>query len=94
MADAAFDQFRLVLGMTAFTHGMGGILEGIDFFRQTGLAVMAGFAFFDFLPFCIGDSLTVTIFSMVAGFAFQTCLVRSMGEFRWLRSLGWVYGSL
>jgi hypothetical protein len=73
---------------------MGGAFEGIDSLRQTGLAVVAGFAFLDFLPFSKGETFAIGAFAVVASFAFQTGLMGTMRKLRRLRGLSWINGGL
>ena len=91
MAYRTFNQFSLVLAVTFLAKGVGGILEGVDLIGHAGLAVVAGFAFFNFLPVMVGDSLAIRTFAVVAGFAFKSGLVRPVGKGRGFWGFGRVY---
>lgn len=94
MADGAFDQFGFVFAVTFLTEGMGRIFEGIKLVGHVHFAVVAGFAFINFLAVMIGNPFAIGAFAMMAGFAFQSCLVRSMRERGRFRRFGRINGGL
>jgi hypothetical protein len=94
MTDAAFGQVGIVLLMAILTQGMGSILERVDFFRHSSLAVMAGFAFFDFLSLYIRDPFALRAFAVMTGLAFKPCLMRTVRELGGFRGLGRIKGGL
>jgi hypothetical protein len=59
---------------------VGGIFEGGNAFRHSSFTVVAGFAFFYFLPLNIGQSFAFGSFTVMAGFALQAGLVGTVGE--------------
>jgi len=80
MADRALDEIGIVLAVAALAEGVGGVFEGGEFFGHLHLAVMAGFAFFDFLSFGVGEPFSFRCPAVVAGLAFQPALVGLVGE--------------
>jgi hypothetical protein len=82
MTDGAFNEFWLVLTVAPLAEGVGGIFKGGDFIRQTRLAVMAGFAFFNFLAINVCKALAFGTLAMMTSSAFQSSLVLAMGELR------------
>ena len=72
MTDRAFCQFGFVLLVTLLTEGVGRLFEGVDLFRHvSGLGVVTGLAFFDFLLLGIGEPFSFRAFAVVTGFTLQ-----------------------
>jgi hypothetical protein len=61
---------------------VGGILEGAEFVRHAGGAVMAAFTLFDSKSLRIFDAVTVGIGTVVTGPAFHEGLMGTVGELR------------
>lgn len=80
MTNTAFGQFRLGFFMTVLAEGMGGIFEGAELFGHAGLAVMAGFAFFDLLAFDVIDFFAVWSLAVMTYLALHSTLMCGMGE--------------
>jgi hypothetical protein len=81
MTDGALGQFWLGFLVTVLAQGMGSILIRFDFVRHAGFAVMAGLAFFYFLPVDIGNLLAVRSRAMVTDTAFHPLLMGGMRKY-------------
>ena len=80
MAYGALDQLGFVLPVTVLAERVRRIFEGFEFFRHSGLAVMTDLAFFDLLSFRIGQAFPCRALAVMAGFALQSRLVRTVRE--------------